>query len=84
MNTVPIEIRLGNRPREGCANTRCNAIAIEYLFRKFYPFSLKDLPRLSRFLGRSEASTPLLVHLRARGNSVNSYEKQLLGFDLPE
>ena len=69
----------------GCRHTRGNAVAVERLFfRKFLPLSLGLVPNFSRLLGCSEPPTPLLVHLRSRGNSVDSHEKQLLRFDLPK
>ena len=62
-----------------CAHTGSDTVAIERLFfRKFLPFPLSLLPDLPRFLGCSEPSAPLLVHLRTRSNSVYSHEKQFL------
>ena len=86
MNTVPVGIRLdGRKARQGRARTRGDAVAVERLFfREFLPLSLCLLPDFPRFLGCSEPTTPLLIHLRTRGNPIDSHEKQLLRFDLPE
>ena len=67
----------------GYANTWGDAIAVESLsLREFPPLSLSLLPDFSSLLGCSEPSTPLLVHLRTRGDPIDSHEKQLLRFDL--
>ena len=82
MNMVPVGIR-SNDVQGECTHTRGDAVAVECLFFwEPFPLSLGSLPDFSRLLGRFEPSTPLLVHLRTRGNAVYSHEKQLLRLDL--
>lgn len=71
--------------RQRCAHTGGNAVTVECLFfRELLPLSLGLLLDFSRLLGRSKPPTSLLVHLRTRGNPVDSHEKQLLRLDLPK
>lgn len=62
--------------------TGCDAIAIKRLrVRQLLPLMLGFLSDFLRLLRGPESATPLLVHLRARRDTVNGHEEQLLWLD---
>ena len=63
--------------------TWCYTVTVKSLrLGQLLPFPLCLLAYLLRLLRRSEPTTPLLVHLRPRGHTVDGHKEQLLGLDL--
>lgn len=65
--------------------TRRDTVGIKGLFLgEFFAPLFRLLLELLCFFSSTETTTPLLIHLCARGNAINGQEEKLLWFDLRE
>ena len=85
MNSVPkkVHISVCGQPEQEGYHTWCDAVTVKrLLLGQLLAFSDGLLARFLSIQGGPETPGALLVHLGARGDTINGHKKQLFGFDL--